>query len=323
MTDIHVLFHFPCPDGFGSAWSMFQYFTKYPPTGEYRVTFQRESHRWETTKSLLAKKDLSKKIILYFDICPTLDLLEEIHSKAATVLVYDHHKSAMEECGHLDYCYFDMKRSGAGIAWDEFMGRKGEKRPFMIDLIEDQDLWKWEIPDAGKYLVVMETFKYDFDEWTTFAARLETPEGREEILKEGTAMDAYRRTVVRRLVAGKIHKLTVGGHVLPAVNASVLQSPVGNILAKKGPAGAVYYTQGKKWNFSLRSTDEGLDVSVIAKQYGGGGHRNAAGFSIPTLEDLAASDIKMEDYTETEMNDLLSDLDVTAIMSTEPLIVLQ
>ena len=28
----------------------------------------------------------------------------------------------------------------------------------------------------------------------------------------------------------------------------------------------------------LRSTDDGLDVSEIAKQYGGGGHRNAAGF---------------------------------------------
>ena len=32
--------------------------------------------------------------------------------------------------------------------------------------------------------------------------------------------------------------------------------------------------------FSLRSTDDGLDVSEIAKQYGGGGHRNASGFTV-------------------------------------------
>jgi hypothetical protein len=33
--------------------------------------------------------------------------------------------------------------------------------------------------------------------------------------------------------------------------------------------------------FSLRSNAYGVDVSEVAKQYGGGGHRNAAGFSVP------------------------------------------
>jgi nanoRNase/pAp phosphatase (c-di-AMP/oligoRNAs hydrolase) len=33
--------------------------------------------------------------------------------------------------------------------------------------------------------------------------------------------------------------------------------------------------------FSLRSTDDGPDVSEIAKRYGGGGHRNASGFQMP------------------------------------------
>lgn len=32
--------------------------------------------------------------------------------------------------------------------------------------------------------------------------------------------------------------------------------------------------------FSLRSSDEGVDVSDVAKQYGGGVHRNAAGFRV-------------------------------------------
>lgn len=33
--------------------------------------------------------------------------------------------------------------------------------------------------------------------------------------------------------------------------------------------------------FSLRSTADGTDVSEIAKQYGGGGHKNASGFRLP------------------------------------------
>ncbi|WP_336873623.1 DHHA1 domain-containing protein [Pseudomonas juntendi] len=36
----------------------------------------------------------------------------------------------------------------------------------------------------------------------------------------------------------------------------------------------------------MRSTDEGLDVSEIAKQYGGGGHRNASGFRVPFGHEL-------------------------------------
>ena len=34
-------------------------------------------------------------------------------------------------------------------------------------------------------------------------------------------------------------------------------------------------------------TDDGLDVSAIAAQYGGGGHARAAGFKVPRDHELA------------------------------------
>ena len=52
------------------------------------------------------------------------------------------------------------------------------------------------------------------------------------------------------------------------------------LLAKGCPFAAGYQDVGTKRNWSLRSTDEGVDVSKIAEKLGGGGHRNAAGFSI-------------------------------------------
>lgn len=33
--------------------------------------------------------------------------------------------------------------------------------------------------------------------------------------------------------------------------------------------------------FGLRSIEGGADVSEVAKVYGGGGHKNAAGFTVP------------------------------------------
>lgn len=43
---------------------------------------------------------------------------------------------------------------------------------------------------------------------------------------------------------------------------------------------------GDKWSVSLRSDKEDVDVSLIAKARGGGGHKAAAGFECDTFEDI-------------------------------------
>ena len=51
-------------------------------------------------------------------------------------------------------------------------------------------------------------------------------------------------------------------------------------MAQGQPFAVCYWDTLQGRVFSLRSTDDGMDVSEIAKQYGGGGHRNAAGFTV-------------------------------------------
>ena len=36
---------------------------------------------------------------------------------------------------------------------------------------------------------------------------------------------------------------------------------------------------GDKWNFSIYSEDEDFDCSLVARYFGGGGHKGAAGFT--------------------------------------------
>lgn len=43
---------------------------------------------------------------------------------------------------------------------------------------------------------------------------------------------------------------------------------------------------GKVWNFSLYTTKEEVDCSVLAKSMGGGGHQKAAGFQVSNLNDV-------------------------------------
>lgn len=71
----------------------------------------------------------------------------------------------------------------------------------------------------------------------------------------------------------------MGGHRILAVNATVLFSDIAGKLAEDRPFGACYFEKANgRRQWALRSRDGGIDVSVIAKAYGGGGHKNASGF---------------------------------------------
>ena len=66
------------------------------------------------------------------------------------------------------------------------------------------------------------------------------------------------------------------------VNSLVFQSEIGDELCKlypDAPFAAVWCQKTESLQaWSLRSIGE-FDVSVVAAQFGGGGHRNAAGFA--------------------------------------------
>ncbi len=71
------------------------------------------------------------------------------------------------------------------------------------------------------------------------------------------------------------------GHRILSVNATVLFSEIAGELAKGRPFGACYFDrQDGKRQWSLRSDDNGIDVSAIAKSHGGGGHAHASGYEV-------------------------------------------
>lgn len=76
--------------------------------------------------------------------------------------------------------------------------------------------------------------------------------------------------------------------VIYHANSCLLQSEAGNALAQAAadrgelPVGIVWFRDRDMFQVSLRSVGD-FDVSTIAKQYGGGGHKNAAGFRCKVL----------------------------------------
>jgi nanoRNase/pAp phosphatase (c-di-AMP/oligoRNAs hydrolase) len=101
----------------------------------------------------------------------------------------------------------------------------------------------------------------------------------EEMAFRGEAILTYQETIVDALCRNA-RETWIGGHTVLAVNSPVLQSEIGERLAKDAAFGAVWFVGGNGETYwSLRSRPPvGIDVSEVAKKYGGGGHVQAAGF---------------------------------------------
>lgn len=109
--------------------------------------------------------------------------------------------------------------------------------------------------------------------------------------KEGITIERKHHKDIAELLAVCTRPITIGGHLVRAASLPyTLSSDAGHLLALKAGGftfGACYWDTPTHRIFSLRSCPEGMDVSEIAKGYGGGGHKHAAGFKVPRDHQLA------------------------------------
>ncbi len=266
--NIIVIYHANCPDGFGAAWSFYK---KYG----LKATYIPMSYGDPIP-------DLSNKEVYFVDFCLHKEQLLEIKNIAESITVLDHHKTANDECGDLDFCHFDMNHSGAVLAWKHCFPY--DSVPYLLRYVEDRDLWKWQIPSSQEILSVVDSVEKTFENWDNLSYKINVPgsDRWNTIRCNGQAIMEYKKTLIQNIIKN-VHYLTIDGKRVPAVNTPFYQSEIGNQLSVDKPFAAAYYWNGDRYCFSLRSNEGGSDVSVIAKKYGGGGHVRASGFTIQDI----------------------------------------
>lgn len=297
------IFHGNCADGFGAAW----------------VVRQALGADVEFVPGVYGQvpPDVTGKDVILVDFSYKRDVLAEMGRVANQVLVLDHHKTAKDDMACFDpfdagvrsdradsiwdhkklgwetavhmakergaprvaVC-FDMHRSGAMLAWDHFF--PGQEPPQLLRHIEDRDLWLFKLDGTREIQANLFSYPYDFEVWDQLmAADVQT------LRSDGAAIERKHHKDVAELVAVTKRRMVIGGHDVPVASLPyTLTSDAGHLMAQGEPFAACYWDTPDGRSFSLRSTDEGLDVSEIAKQYGGGGHRNASGFRVPFGHEL-------------------------------------
>lgn len=260
------IYHGNCADGFGAAWVV----RKAVPD----TIFKQGVH--QTTPP-----DVSGADVLTVDFSYKRPVLLEMAKQANSILILDHHKSAMEDLVDLPAnvtVKFDMNRSGAMMAWDHFF--PNQSPPPLLLHIEDRDLWRFALKNTREIQANLFSYPYDFQVWD---ALMETAV--DDLAKDGAAIERKHFKDVHELLGVTQREMIISGHRVPVANLPyTLVSDAAHLMAKGRPFAACYWDTPDGRVFGLRSSDEGVDVSEIAKRYGGGGHKNAAGFKVTFTE---------------------------------------
>ena len=224
--------------------------------------------------------DLSKlkgKKVLVVDFSFPRQLLMEMKAITSSLVVLDHHESAKQALEGLNYCLFDMTKSGAMLTWEYCFPDKTP--PSLVAYVQDRDLWKFEIPfskainayirQQPQTLKAWDTLYYNWDK-SYFTYR--------EI---GTHLLFLETEYVNRIAKNASSWDIFPPHKCKAVNSPILQSEIGSTLLKDCDIAIIWFAIGKETIFSLRSKE--VNVAELAKKYGGGGHPKAAGFKLKSL----------------------------------------
>lgn len=299
-----VIYHADCTDGFGAAFAAWK---KLGDDAEY-VPCQ---YGGINPANLADLTDDREVYILDFSF-PRVQM-DSLFTNAKRVVWLDHHKTAFEMwCDNGERKYYrcllddraqhhitlDNDKSGALLAWEYF--HPGTEVPMLIKHIDDRDRWQWKLEGSAEIHAALGAMKpWSFRQWDELrhmhkgmfdhGASAYTVERYERVLAQGSAILRAQKQHIEQMVkqARECYlKLwcepgtTCGPVALGlAVNSPIHQSEVGHELANaSGTFGLVWYLAAdNRVKCSLRSNGE-YDVSAIARGFGGGGHKNAAGF---------------------------------------------
>ena len=280
-----VIYHANCNDGFGAAYSAWKLLGN-------RAEYHAASHG-------SPPPDVTGKRVVILDFSYDNATTKALIEQAEELWVIDHHKSNMVELHDISNTHFDMTKSGAMLAWEFF--HPGKESPKFIQYIQDRDLWQWELPYSKEFSAAFDMVPWNFDEYEKF----EDDSVFDDAVKRGSYILAYSKTVIKK-VCDKATKRRYKEYDVMVVNSSHWMSEIGATLAKDCDFAMIWYYDhdASIYKVSLRAFHDTMDVSEIAKSFGGGGHRKAGGFILPkSTHPDSIFDIDDESSEETVLPD--------------------
>lgn len=281
---IVCLYHINCFDGLGAAYAVAS------AMSESNVEFHAVDYRDPAP-------DLKGAAVIIVDFSYDIETMQRLVDECDAMIFLDHHdrsdkiveqlhqyvsENKISKALHFGY---DANKSGAVMAWEFFHPHRDT--PPVLRCIGDRDLWKFELAETRAVIEGLSRWGMELDVWIQ---KLKDPYmAFDECLQIGTPLIEKLDADVDLVIKMTRRSVNLFGDLVPLINVpkNLTSEAVGR-LAKDQPYAIGYYDDATHRVFSLRSRKgDGTNVRELAETMGGGGHDNAAGFTVPRSHEWA------------------------------------
>jgi hypothetical protein len=252
--------------------------------------------------------NIDGKDVIIIDVAYKINILDKIFKRARSVLYIDHHVTVVKDVLDIklrnnDFIVYDVNESGASLVWKHFY--PNEKIPKFVTYIKDNDIGAWKhkftIPFVAGLEVhyKLEPTEENIKKWHDLFNIKEVA----RIIKNGLIYNDYkeylidshyRRYSLEKFPSEKIYNDYPNSFKKPGQYTVAVYNgngcPDSSLLGKKIVNNVkcdfcilwTHHLDRKEYILSFRSKD--ADVGIVAKIFGGGGHKLASACSINALK---------------------------------------
>jgi hypothetical protein len=154
----------------------------------------------------------------------------------------------------------------------------------MIKYIQDVDIWTKKLPYINEFQSWFHTLPLEFSEYDKY---IDDKQLLEHIVTKGVTFNQLNEHYIDQSLehaTPRFSRIKDKYYIVGYLNKTICKSEIGNKIFTKFPLidfSAVYSISNSDYTyFSLRSTNNHVDVSEVATKLSGGGHRNASGIKL-------------------------------------------
>lgn len=288
-----VVYHGNCNDGTASAWAAWKILG---PEAEYIA--------WRYGDPV---PQVDGMVVFVVDISPKPEEVEQLRASAKAVVIVDHHDSSLRKISDLPrvdkytdfmkivdrydgieapvYLMMDTERSGAILSWLFFNDHGLEYTgpvPTALTLIDDYDRFTKKYPETAAFNAWLAGSGRYIDNFDRHVNEDGTP--KYTALSAGKLLVKQLQRQVNDIIRNYVRRVEWRGYKVALVNAPfTIRNEVADELNQTTDVDfvLVYSIRSDKVVFSARGKDKKINLSILAEEFGGGGHEDAAAFSIP------------------------------------------
>lgn len=207
--------------------------------------------------------------------------MEELNKTCALVWI-DHHKTSIEwanKSGFIASCYqaLEIGKSGCELTWEFIHNRP---IPYAVKMLGRYDVWDHSDPGVLPFQYGMlqeENTLPDAKIWRYIIGGIVSAD---EILQRGQTILKYEINKNAKYAKGMAYESEFEGYRAIIMNKAYANSKAFDAVYNpdKHDIMILFGVKPGEYKYTLYCDKKDIDVSVIAKKYGGGGHSGAAGF---------------------------------------------